>query len=206
VALLAASLLSACSKPTADDSARDAAASAETAPASAAVSTAQSASAGDPLSAAFQAAFPQGATETISVGGGDDASSGGGSGDDGYPLTFTAKTLVPVADGVVALVAEGEDPDACHVCVGKLSVTYLKPTGDGYAPLDPPVSTMIDGDGFGGAPDWKVASGSSGPTLRIKTSYGDQGCSATSVIVYRLKPDGIVEDKAASKSGAEACS
>ena len=151
---------------------------------------------------AFKAAFPNGAKE---------AAQGGGD-----ALTFTPQRLVSVNPdaGTVALLAKGENPDACHACAGKLRVVYLLAglANDGsghpvyFVPLDPPLNQSrwdIDGDGFGQAPQWSFVQDQGVPAIRVTTGYTVQGCTSSAVATYQLKGDGVIEDKGAGRPGKD---
>jgi hypothetical protein len=139
---------------------------------------------------AFAAAFHGADTETVA----DTA------------LHFEAKRLVPVADGLYALVAEGTavDPNtACHACLGKLRIVYLGRDGGDFSPVSPQIRTDLDGDGFGAAPEWKVGQDGDDPALIVTTGYTEQGCTETHTATYRLLPAGPIEDKSKAKQDGE---
>jgi len=143
------------------------------------------------LAAAFRAVFPGGEIEHQE--------------DGNYDLTLVPRKLVPLnADGsVLALITEGGNPDACHLCLGRLHVDYVQASGGQYTAVQPAVQETLEGNGFGYPPNWKLIHRRDGPALRVEAGFTEQGCTATTISIYRLTPDGISEDKSAFRSSSE---
>jgi hypothetical protein len=131
------------------------------------------------LATAFRAAFGKPPPVTI---GAQDAQ-----------MTFTPAGLVDLdpSAGILALVAEGQNKDDCHACVGSLSLTYLKRTPTGFQRTGKTGRDKFDGDGFGAPPQWKVRRDlEANPVLTVETGFTGQGYTCASQALVELTPDG----------------
>jgi hypothetical protein len=144
------------------------------------------------LAAAFAVAFPK----------------GGLIGKTDKQLQFVARDLAPLAGGErVAVLADGTGVglNTCHPCTGKLRITYVRRQGTGFTPIEPPIVRTIEGNGFGGPPDWKLDTTGPVPIVTLDAGYTGQGCTVTQTSVWRLEPDGVVEERAAARRSEEGC-
>jgi hypothetical protein len=144
------------------------------------------------MAAAFAAAFPDGALV----------------GDENSQIQYVARDMVPLAGGDrVAVLADGTGVglNTCHACTGKLRITYVARQGTGFIPLRPAIGRTIEGNGFGGPPQWKLDTTGPLPTVTLTAGFTGQGCTETVTTLWRLEPRRVVEDRAAMRRTEEGC-
>lgn len=108
-------------------------------------------------------------------------------------VTITPQRVVPLSNGIAALIAAREIADGCHACAGGLAVYYLRDDG-GSPALVRAFPQAVSGNGFGGAPSsWSVTDRfTSTPAIYAEAGFTGQGITQTSATITELTPAGPV--------------
>lgn len=113
-------------------------------------------------------------------------------GENGGDFSYSPGKLVPVADGLVALVSTATNAQDCHACSGALAIHYLRREGSAWT-LAGSWPEITPGQGFGAAPDWSVrADLAPGVWIAVEAGWTGQGYTCGSVDLIELTPAGAV--------------